>query len=96
MVSIPALQSASGWWSGAAWRSAGGRPWLGRGAGTAAGAQAAQAAQAEVASAAMQQGRGPSQQPISPAAGALLACHSKARTNKAWRHWRARKNMVKV
>ena len=79
MVSMPALQSASGWWSGAAWRSAGGRPALGREAATAAGAQAAQ----DVASAAMQQGWGSSQQPISPAACALQACHSKARANKA-------------
>ena len=95
MVLIPALQSASGQWSGAAWCSAGGRPALGRATGTAAGAQAAQAMQADAASAVMQQGWGKSQQPISAAAGALPACHSSARTNKARSHWRAAVNIVK-
>ena len=99
MVSIAALLSASRQWSGAAWRSAGGRPALGRATGTAAGAQAAQAAQAtkaDAAGAAMQQGWGWSQQPISAAAGALPACHSSARTNKARSHWRAVVNMGEV
>ena len=93
MVSIPMLQSNSRWWSGAAWRSAGGRPAFGREVATAAGAQAAQA---DVASAAMQQGWGSSQQPISPAAGALPACHSKARANMTKHHRRALQNIAEV